>query len=94
MRARTWYKDPSNQSWYYLAEDGKMLVGWQNIDNAWYYLNPNNGTGYGSLYMNTSLFIQDALSNGYYAFGTDGRMIANAWYGGYYYGSDGRRTNS
>ena len=94
MRARTWYKDPSNQSWYYLAEDGKMLVGWQNIDNAWYYLNPNNGTGYGSLYVNTTLFIQDALSNGYYAFGTDGRMIANAWYGGYYYGSDGRRTNS
>ena len=94
MRAKTWYKDPSNQAWYYLAEDGKMLVGWQKIDNAWYYLNPNNGTGYGSLYVNTSLFIQDSMSNGYYAFGTDGRMVANAWYGGYYYGSDGRRTNS
>ena len=94
MRAKTWYKDPSNQSWYYLDQDGKMVVGWQQIDNAWYYFNPNNGTGYGSLYVNTSLFIQDAMSNGYYAFGTDGRMIANAWYGGYYYGSDGRRTNS
>ena len=93
-RCKVWYKDPSNQAWYYLAEDGKMLVGWQKIDGAWYYLNPNNGSGYGSMYANTSLFIQDSVSNGYYAFGSDGRMVASAWYGGYYYGSDGRRTNS
>ena len=89
-----WFKDNSTGYWYYLSGDGRMLTGWQNINGVWYYFKPQNGNGYGTMYANTSLQITDAVyGTGYYAFDSNGAMVRNAWYGGYYYGSDGNRTN-
>ena len=83
-----WYKDKSSGNWYYLGANGKMQIGWIELNGVWYYLNPNNGNGYGSMYANTSLYIKDA----YYGFASSGAMVSNAWFGGYYYGADGKRT--
>lgn len=92
--ANQWFKDPNTSYWYYLAADGKMVTGWQKINGAWYYFKPVNGNGYGAMYSNTQVSINDASwGNGVYAFDTNGVCIMNAWYGGYYYGSDGKRRN-
>ncbi len=37
-----WYYDETDKHWYYLdIHDGKMLTGWQQINEKWYYLNPS-----------------------------------------------------
>lgn len=87
-----WFQDNSN--WYYLGGDGRMLLGWQCINGTWYYFKPQNGNGYGTMYRNTTLQITDGVwGTGNYAFDANGATVMNAWYGGYYYGRDGKRTN-
>lgn len=94
LLANQWYKDNTTGYWYFLAGDGKMLTGWQCLNGTWYYFKPQNGNGYGTMYANTTLFIQDPQwGSGNYAFDTNGAMVRNAWYGGHYYGNDGNRTN-
>lgn len=89
-----WFKDGTTGYWYYLSGDGKMLTGWQKINGVWYYFKADNGNGYGAMYANTSIEINDASwGRGVYAFDTNGANIMNAWFGGYYYGSDGKRAN-
>ena len=89
-----WFRDNTTGFWYYLGGDGRMLVGWQCINGVWYYFKPENGNGFGTMYMNTSLQINDAqYGSGIYAFDANGAMVRNAWFGGYYYGSDGNRRN-
>lgn len=91
--ANQWFRDNTTGYWYYLGGDGRMLTGWQSINGVWYYFKPENGNGYGTMYMNTSLQINDAkYGSGVYAFDSNGAMVKNAWFGGYYYGSDGRRS--
>ena len=91
--ANQWFKDNSTGYWYYLNAEGKMLTGWQKINGAWYYFKAINGNGYGAMYANTSTEITDyAWGTGIYAFDSNGICIMNAWYGGYYYGSDGKRA--
>ena len=83
-----WFKDPQNNSWYYLGANGEMYTGWQFINGVWYYLNPQRGTNYGVMFANTV-----AQINGkYYAFNQDGAMISNAWFNGKYYGTDGAQV--
>lgn len=90
--ANQWFQDNSN--WYYLGGDGRMLLGWQCINGTWYYFKPQNGNGYGTMYRNTTLQITDGVwGTGNYAFDANGATVMNAWYGGYYYGRDGKRTN-
>ena len=92
--ANQWYKDNTTGYWYFLAGDGRMLTGWQNLNGVWYYFKPENGNGYGSMYSNTSLLISDSTwGTAYYAFDSNGAMVRNAWYGGYYYGNDGSRKS-
>lgn len=89
-----WFKDNATGYWYYLGGDGRMLIGWQCINGTWYYFKPENGNGYGTMYMNTTLQINDATwGSGMYAFDANGATVMNAWYGGFYYGRDGKRTN-
>lgn len=89
-----WFKDNGTGSWYYLSGDGKMLIGWQKIGGVWYYFKPEKGNGYGTMYANTSLQINDSTwGSGVYAFDSNGAMVQNAWYGGFYYGQDGRRAS-
>ena len=92
--ANQWFRDTTTGYWYYLGGDGRMLVGWQCINGVWYYFKPENGNGFGTMYMNTSLTITDSnWGTGTYAFDANGAMVKNAWFGGYYYGSDGNRRN-
>ena len=92
--ANQWFRDTATGYWYYLGGDGRMLIGWQCINGVWYYFKPETGNGYGTMYMNTSLTITDAKwGTGTYAFDSNGAMVKNAWFGGYYYGSDGNRRN-
>lgn len=92
--ANQWFRDTTTGYWYYLGGDGRMLIGWQCINGVWYYFKPENGNGYGTMYMNTSLTISDSKwGTGTYAFDSNGAMVKNAWFGGYYYGSDGNRRN-
>ena len=94
LLVNTWYKDTSTGAWYYLSNDGKMLTGWQKVNNVWYYFKPENGNGYGTMYMNTVLQITDSLwGTGYYAFDSNGACVMNGWYDGHYYDSSGKRTN-
>ena len=94
MLANQWFKDNSTGYWYYLGGDGRMLLGWQCINGTWYYFKPENGNGYGTMYRNTTLQITDAAwGTGVYAFDANGATVMNAWYGGYYYGRDGKRSN-
>lgn len=38
---RGWKREEKDNAWYYLSEkNGRMLLGWQNINGKWYYLNP------------------------------------------------------
>ncbi len=92
--ANQWFKDNSTGYWYYLGGDGRMLTGWQCINGTWYYFKPENGNGYGTMYSNVTLQISDPkYGTGFYAFDSNGATVMNAWYGGYYYGRDGKRTN-
>ena len=84
----SWYADPTTKNKYLLDGEGKMLLGWQKKDGKWYYLNPNRGTSYGVMYFNSVLTIDGKI----YAFNAEGVMVENAWYNGYYYGSDGARV--
>lgn len=94
MLANQWFKDSSTGYWYYLGGDGRMLTGWQCINGTWYYFKPENGSGYGTMYSNVTLQISDPkYGSGFYAFDSNGATVMNAWYGGYYYGRDGKRTN-
>ena len=40
-----WHQDDQDGRWYYQnLNSGEMLLNWQHIGDAWYYLNPyNNG---------------------------------------------------
>lgn len=94
LLANQWFKDNNTGYWYFLAGDGRMLTGWQCLNGTWYYFKPQNGNGYGTMYANTAFYIEDKQwGNGYYAFDSNGAMVRNAWYGGHYYNSDGRRAN-
>ncbi|MBQ7743543.1 MAG: hypothetical protein IJ790_01090 [Lachnospiraceae bacterium] len=88
-----WFRDSQTGYWYFLSADGRMVTGWQKINGAWYYFKPENGNGYGAMFANTSIEINDpAWGHGIYAFDANGASIMNAWFGGYYYGSDGKRA--
>lgn len=92
--ANQWFQDTTTGYWYYLGGDGRMLLGWQCINGTWYYFKPENGNGYGTMYRNTTLQITDGVwGSGNYAFDANGAAVMNAWYGGYYYGKDGKRAN-
>ena len=92
--ANQWFKDNSTGYWYYLAGDGRMVTGWQNINGTWYYFKPENGNGYGTMYSNTTLQISDSTwGTGVYAFDANGAAVMNAWYGGHYYDKNGKRAN-
>lgn len=95
LMVNQWYQDTNTKLWYYLGGDGKMLTGWQQLNGTWYYFKPENGQGYGSMYANVALEISDnTWGRGTYAFDSNGAMVKNAWYGGYYYGSDGRQAQN
>lgn len=77
-----WYESPKAQYHYY-GDDGKLKLGWQKINNKWYYFMQTSGImAYGGL---TSLLETGNIRDFYY-FGIDGDMQTgwiesdNGWY--------------
>lgn len=62
-----WIFDPSYQKWFYTNMSGAMLTGWQQIGNAWYYLNPIPDGTRGAM-------AAEQWIDGYYV-GTDGAWV-------------------
>lgn len=89
MISGRWFKDPANQGWYYLNDDGKMATGWKLTGGYWYYLCPLKGAYYGIMYANCSI----PVDGKFYAFNELGACLMNTWYDGHYYGADGARQN-
>lgn len=50
-----WFRDPADNRWYYLAQDGVMMFGWQYVGDTWYFLNTIHDGTFGA-----------ALSSGWY----------------------------
>lgn len=81
--------NPIKNGWvgdYYLKYDGNMAIGWQYINNTWYYFNPNAGGPQGSMYRNR--WAQDSKGLWYYL-GSDGSMVKNTVINGYKIGWNG-----
>ena len=90
----------------YYNTDGAMVYGEQKIGDKWYYFKPGNGamqTGFVELsgktvYYNTDgtmVYGEFNIGGEWYAFKEgSGEMIKNAYYNGYYYGSDGVRQKN
>lgn len=65
-------------TWYYYDEDGRLAVGWMDIDGERYYFHENGAMAY------------DAWIEDYYL-GSDGAMLRDTWTpDDYYVGPDGK----
>ena len=81
-----WFKNTSNDKWYWLHPDGAMAIGWQLINNKWYYFNPDGEMVEGWLQYKDKF---------YYLKANDGDMVSKecrnidgAWY---YFNEHGER---
>lgn len=81
-----WFKNASNDKWYWLHPDGAMAIGWQLINNKWYYFNPDGEMVEGWLQYKDKF---------YYLKANDGDMVSKecrnidgAWY---YFNEHGER---
>lgn len=84
--ANDWFKNPSNNKWYWLHGDGAMAIGWQLINNKWYFFNPDGEMVEGWLQYKDKI---------YYLKANDGEMVSRecrqidgAWY---YFDENGER---
>lgn len=83
-----WFQDPTTAFWYYLDPmTGAMLTGFRLVNGKIYYMDENKGSTYGVCLLNGPASINGA----YYYFDPTGAMVTNMWFGGFYYGPDGKR---
>ena len=82
------------------------MTGWQYVNGAWYYMNPDNdgimatgqfNDGKANYYANASGAMQTGWVNTgtssapvWYYYGSSGAMLTNAWAGDYWLGADGK----
>lgn len=78
-----WIKEGNN--WYFTTADGKMAVGWNNISEVWYYMNPANGIMYTQG--------EHIIDGKYYCMNADGSMVHDAWVNGHFYNAKGVRQD-
>lgn len=74
-----WYQDgPSGKWYYYHPVNGDMLKGWQQVGNAWYYMDTITGEMYSSrwLYYNGAWYYLDPSG----AMATGWRYVNGYWY--------------
>ena len=83
MQTECWIE--FDEGWRYFAEDGKMVTGWLQLGNVWYYLDPETG-----------LMFDDGLAiigKSTYYFYDWGGMASDWWYeasdGWYFFGGSG-----
>ncbi len=73
-----WEKD--GNYWIYRYSDGSLASGWKEIDQEWYYFQPDY-----------RMAVNQWIDNGTYYVGEDGRMLKNAHTpDGYWVDADGR----
>lgn len=84
--ANDWFKNPSNDKWYWLHPDGAMAKGWQLIDEKWYFFNEDGEMVEGWLQYKDKV---------YYLKSNDGEMVSREcrqidgeWY---YFNENGER---
>ena len=65
-----WYKNAYGYYFYLEPTNGYMKTGWQQINNVWYYLNPNKDSNEGAMYANCI----SSINGESYCFASDGSM--------------------
>ncbi len=78
-----WIKEGNN--WYFTTADGKMAVGWNNISEVWYYMDPANGIMYTQG--------EHIIDGKYYCMNANGSMVHDAWVNGHFYNAKGVRQD-
>ena len=81
--------------WYYFAESGEMLTGWQNVNGVMYYLNPDaDSPTYGKMAANELIMDGNkfyyALADGQRAKGSV--QLGDHW--GYFYPESGEMARN
>ena len=84
--ANDWFKNPSNDKWYWLHPDGVMATGWQLIDNKWYYFNQDGEMVEGWLQYKDKIYYLKANDGDMVS--RECRQIDGAWY---YFNEHGER---
>ena len=80
-----WFEDKDKGFWYYMDDQGKMTMGWKEVQGLWYYFNTDGQMQTGWIqsnpgewyYMNPdgSMAVDTVIEG--YSLGKDGRLIGN-----------------
>lgn len=88
--ANDWFKNPSNNKWYWLHGDGAMAIGWQLINNKWYFFNQDGEMVEGWLQYKDKIYYLNPsdgdmvsrecrnINGDWYYFNADGDMLEKA----------------
>lgn len=81
-----WFKNPSNDKWYWLHPDGAMATGWQLINDKWYFFNEDGEMVEGWLQYKDKVYYLKANDGDMVS--RECRQIDGAWY---YFNDNGER---
>lgn len=84
--ANDWFKNPSNDKWYWLHGDGAMAIGWQLINGKWYFFNQDGEMVEGWLQYKDKIYYLKANDGDMVS--RECRQIDGAWY---YFDDNGER---
>lgn len=84
--ANDWFKNPSNDKWYWLHGDGAMAIGWQLINGKWYFFNQDGEMVEGWLQYKDKIYYLKANDGDMVS--RECRQIDGAWY---YFNEHGER---
>lgn len=85
MEWNRWVRE-SDGSWRFCTASGEMALGWNNISEKWYYMEPANG-----VMLEKG---EHSIGGRLYYMNEGGDRVSSAWVNGYYYGSDGARSGA
>ena len=81
-----WFKNPSNEKWYWLHPDGVMATGWQLINDKWYFFNEDGEMVEGWLQYKDKVYYLKANDGDMVS--RECRQIDGEWY---YFNENGER---
>lgn len=81
-----WFKNPSNDKWYWLHPDGVMATGWQLINDKWYFFNSDGEMVEGWLQYKDKVYYLKANDGDMVS--RECRQIDGEWY---YFNDNGER---
>lgn len=65
-----WLTDSEGNKYYMNQSNGKMSVGWKQIDNAWYYFNTNGHMMTGWIQVDNKIYYMNPTNGGKMTTGT------------------------